>query len=72
MLVYPFTVAVTEAPRKPALESRTGAVTVHCVELLHDTPVAGSVPNRMVVPPGAVLKFVPVITTGIPPVTGAL
>jgi hypothetical protein len=33
--------------------------------------VAGIVPNRIVVPPGAVLKFVPVIVTDPPPVTGA-
>jgi hypothetical protein len=71
MLVFPFTVAVTVTWRKPAVESRTGAVIVHCVEL-QATPVGDSVPKLKVVPPGAVLKFVPETVTPTPPVTGPL
>ena len=68
MLAFPLTVAVTRTWRKPAVESRTGAVIVHCVEL-QVTPVGASVPKLKVVPPGAVLKFVPVTITPTPPVT---
>ena len=44
-LVCPFTVADTGPAKKPSLEARTGAVTEHCVELLHVTPVPGNVPE---------------------------
>jgi hypothetical protein len=71
MLVLPLTVAVTVTCRKPAVESRTGAVIVHCVEV-QLTPVGASVPKLKVVPPGTVLKFVPVTVTPTPPVTGPL
>jgi hypothetical protein len=54
---------------KPAPSIRVGAVAVQVVEL-HVTPVAGSVPNRIVVPPVAVLKFVPVTVTTLAPVAG--
>src|ERR1022692_871047 len=54
---------------KPAPSICVGAVAVQVVEL-PVPPVAGSVPTRIVVPPVAVLKFVPVTVTTLPPVAG--
>jgi hypothetical protein len=64
-LGLPPTVATTSTTPVPG-----GLVTTHSVELVHSTFVAEADPNLNVVPPGAVLKPVPVTLTIVPPVVG--
>jgi len=44
-------------------------VAVHLFTVGHETPVAGTPPNEIEVPPADVLKFEPLMVTMLPPFT---